>query len=267
MRRLANQRNEARARLMAVLDSERYVGLLDRLAQAAADPPLAAPAAQVERLEETVTAEVLVPMAAGGPPAPDEFVEGPTSPGLSSNALPSHELPSDRLPSDRLPPDRLPSDGLLSNGAPPDAVSSPRPACDQEARAVLARLVRRPWRHLQQAVDALGDQPADEDLHEVRIRAKRLRYAAEAAAPVMGRPARRLASAVADVQGALGDMHDAVVAEEWLRQAAKSAPASTALVAGELIALERGEQQVGRDTWAKPWKQASDKRLRAWLKR
>ncbi|HSS08960.1 MAG TPA: CHAD domain-containing protein, partial [Acidimicrobiales bacterium] len=42
LRRLANQRNDARARLFDVLNSERYVVLLDELARAAADPPLAA---------------------------------------------------------------------------------------------------------------------------------------------------------------------------------------------------------------------------------
>jgi CHAD domain-containing protein len=134
------------------------------------------------------------------------------------------------------------------------------------ASDVLPALVRRPWRHLRQAVEALGAEPADEALHDVRIQSKRLRYAAEAAAPVIGRPARRLAAAVAEVQGVLGDFNDAVVAEEWLRQAAKSAPASTALVAGQLIAVERRQQQVGRDTWGKPWRTASSKKLRDWLK-
>ena len=86
---------------------------------------------------------------------------------------------------------------------------------------VLPRLVRRPWRHLSQAVEALGDNPEDEALHEVRIRAKRLRYAAEAATPVIGKPAQRFASAVATLQGVLGDMNDAVVAEAWLRQSAE----------------------------------------------
>lgn len=137
---------------------------------------------------------------------------------------------------------------------------------DRPAREVLPRLVRRPWRHLSQAVEALGDHPEDEALHEVRIRAKRLRYTAEAATPVIGKPAQRFASAVAALQGVLGDMNDAVVAEAWLRQSSGSGPASQALVAGELIALERQEQQVGRDSWAAPWKAASQPRLRAWLK-
>lgn len=100
----------------------------------------------------------------------------------------------------------------------------------------------------------------------MRIRSKRLRYAAEAAAPVIGKPAQRFASAVAGLQGVLGDMNDAVVAEAWLRQVAGTGSAAQAMVAGELIALERQEQQIGRDSWAKPWKVASSPKLRAWLK-
>jgi CHAD domain-containing protein len=40
---------------------------------------------------------------------------------------------------------------------------------------------------------------------------------------VIGRPAERFADAAADLQEILGDHHDAVVGEDWLRQAAGSA--------------------------------------------
>jgi CHAD domain-containing protein len=234
MRRLANQRNEARARLLQVLDSDRYIALLEALARAATAPPLAEP-----------------PLAEPAPAEQPEQV--PVAVGAASGGL---------------VPDATPFDGPPTNGAAPLAAdgNAPFPMPTAPASEVLPALVRRPWRHLRQAVDALGDDPADEALHDVRIQAKRLRYAAEAAAPVIGRPARRLAAAVAGVQGVLGDFNDAVVAEEWLRQAAKSAPASTALVAGQLIAVERRQQQVGRDTWGKPWRAASSKKLRDWLK-
>ena len=46
----------------------------------------------------------------------------------------------------------------------------------------------------------LDEPPPAEQLHEVRIRAKRCRYAAEAVGPAVGKQAKRLASAVADVQ-------------------------------------------------------------------
>ena len=43
LRRLATQRDAARARLLEVLNSDRYVALLDALSRAAADPPLLGP--------------------------------------------------------------------------------------------------------------------------------------------------------------------------------------------------------------------------------
>ena len=149
---------------------------------------------------------------------------------------------------------------------PPEPATSPREAPeDQPAAAALPGLVRRPWRHLQRAVADLGADPADAALHEVRIRAKRCRYAAEAAAPAVGKPATRFAVAVAELQGVLGDFHDAIVAEDWLRQAAARGSAAQALVAGQLIAVERADAAVGRIAWKPAWKEASAKKLRAWL--
>jgi len=130
---------------------------------------------------------------------------------------------------------------------------------------LLPALVRRPWRHLAQAVAALGPQPADDALHDIRIRAKRCRYAAEVAVAVVGKPAARLGVAVAEVQSVLGDFHDAIVAEEWLRAAAAGGPANVGLAAGQLIAIERGEAAASRARWTKAWAAASSKKLRTWL--
>jgi CHAD domain-containing protein len=255
LKRLATQRDEARARLLDVLNSDRYVALLDALTEAAADPPLlaaldvAAPAGLGRSNGNGSGA------ANGTSTAPVEvWAEGPGQPLTALGLLaPSLVVAS---PSE---PDGAPE--------PPQAISPlvDRPS-DQLARDVLPRLVRRPWRHLNEAVGVLGDHPEDLALHEVRIRSKRLRYAAEAAAPVIGKPAQRLASAAAGLQGVLGDMNDAVVAEAWLRQVAAAGSAAQAMVAGELIALERQEQQVGRDSWSKSWRVASNPKLRAWLK-
>ena len=100
----------------------------------------------------------------------------------------------------------------------------------------------------------------------MRIRAKRMRYAAEAVADVVGKPARRLAAAVAEVQGELGDLQDAVVAETWLRRQGTAGPHSRALVAGELVMLERQRQAECRQAWGRQWKAASKKSLRKWLR-
>ncbi|MFI6035113.1 CHAD domain-containing protein [Streptomyces sp. NPDC051315] len=63
----------------------------------------------------------------------------------------------------------------------------------------------------------------DAALHHARKGAKRLRYAAEAAHPALGKPAQRLAKEVKAVQKALGDHHDSVVAREALRRQAVAA--------------------------------------------
>jgi CHAD domain-containing protein len=114
-------------------------------------------------------------------------------------------------------------------------------------------------------VASLGARPEDAQLHEVRIRAKRARYAAEAVAAVIGKPAARLASALAHVQSVLGDLQDAAVAEAWLRAAASTAPGSQAVVAGQLVAVQHQAMERSRTQWRAAWKAASKKPLRSWL--
>jgi CHAD domain-containing protein len=138
------------------------------------------------------------------------------------------------------------------------------PDADGKATEVLPSLVSRPWKKLAKAVKELDDPPPDEQLHAVRIKAKRCRYAVEAVAPVVGKKARRLAGAVAGLQGVLGDHQDAVVAEGWLRDAARSEGVSQ-LVAGELIALQRMEAEECRRAWAAAWREARKPKLRKWL--
>ncbi|NEA40508.1 CHAD domain-containing protein, partial [Streptomyces sp. SID11385] len=66
----------------------------------------------------------------------------------------------------------------------------------------------------------------DVALHEARKAAKRARYAAEAARPALGKPARKSAKRLKAVQGVLGDHQDSVVAREALRALAVQAQLS-----------------------------------------
>lgn len=129
------------------------------------------------------------------------------------------------------------------------------------ARDLLPTLVHHRWRRLAAAAGALGDEPSDQALHRVRILAKRCRYAAEAAAPVLGRRVGRFASAIEEVQDLLGRHQDAVVAEAWLRAAATP---DDALVAGELVAMQRLERDRLRGAWPATWAAASAPELRRW---
>jgi CHAD domain-containing protein len=139
------------------------------------------------------------------------------------------------------------------------------PGADHPAAEVMPPLVAKPWKKLRKAVRKAGDDPPDHDLHQIRIRAKRARYAAEAVEPVIGKPAEDFADAISDLQGVLGDHQDAVVGEAWLREAATSGRRDVALVAGLLIAAERASAADTRDHWREVWKGANRGQLRAWL--
>ncbi len=133
------------------------------------------------------------------------------------------------------------------------------------ATEVLPGLVARPWQRLRKAARASGPTATDEQLHEVRIRAKRCRYAVEAAAPAVGKRARPLAEAVAGVQEVLGDHQDAVVAEDWLRATAQHLDANEAMVAGQLVAAQRASAEASRGAWPEAWRRADRPKLRSWL--
>jgi CHAD domain-containing protein len=155
---------------------------------------------------------------------------------------------------------RLLDDLVAAAKAPAVLAEAARPAGD-----VLHPLVASAYRKVRKRVRKAGDEPSDELLHQIRIRAKRCRYAAEAVAPVAGKPARGLAKAAAGLQDVLGEQHDAVVAEAWLRQGVRGARRDEALVAGELVCLQRSAAAEARSQWRKAWKACSAKRVTSWL--
>jgi CHAD domain-containing protein len=145
-----------------------------------------------------------------------------------------------------------------------EASRAPRllPEAEQQAAAVIPALARDDWRRLRQAVRRLPRQPEDAELHRTRILAKRARYAAEAAAPVVGKEATRFARRAAGLQTVLGDHQDAVNLRRWLRENAEGRPA---FLAGELFLLEGEAASRVRATWTRKWKRLDRKRLRRWM--
>ena len=135
----------------------------------------------------------------------------------------------------------------------------------QPAAKVLLPRVASTWRKLADEVRQAGPEPSDSQLHQIRIRAKRCRYAAEAVTPVAGKTAARFAAAVEAVQEVLGGQHDAVVAQDWLRRAAADAPGRAAMTAGLLIAVERDAAARARTEWEAAWDRLDRKKLRDWF--
>jgi CHAD domain-containing protein len=131
------------------------------------------------------------------------------------------------------------------------------------ARHELRRVAARPWKRLARTVAALPDEPTDADLHQVRIMAKRARYAAEAVVPVLS-AASPMARALAAVQTVLGEHHDAVVAEQWLRSTTTRSR-QEAFAVGALAGVQRAAAIAARARWRTAWAAAARPRLRAWM--
>jgi CHAD domain-containing protein len=147
---------------------------------------------------------------------------------------------------------------LVAAAQQPDLLAD----ADAPASEVLPALVDRPWRKLRKEVNALPEDPADEQLHAVRIRAKRCRYAAEAAVPALGKPAKAFARAAAGLQDVLGDHQDAVVASAWLREtAADAAGTDEVFVAGMLAGSLRRIERDTRAAWPDAWRKVRHRKL------
>lgn len=147
-----------------------------------------------------------------------------------------------------------------------EAARSPSlsPDADRPAAELLRELLDRPWRSLRKAVRALGEEPPDEALHLVRIKAKRVRYAAEAVAPVLGRTAERFARAAARLQETLGEHQDAVVTGEILRERGVGDAGDVAFAAGQLAGLERAAALEARGRWPAAWKRLRKAARKLW---
>jgi CHAD domain-containing protein len=139
------------------------------------------------------------------------------------------------------------------------------PVPESRARKALPPLVGKSWRSMCNEVRRAGDQPANPELHRIRIKAKQLRYASEAAAPVIGKPARRTAAAAEAVQTVLGEQHDAVTAEEWLWNEALGASPWGSFAAGQLTSEQRRRQRQRARRWRKKWKRLNRRKVRGWL--
>lgn len=109
--------------------------------------------------------------------------------------------------------------------SPPFDESAARPA-----RTLLPKLLRSDLArvHRRHRVWERTDDPAlkEHHLHQVRKAAKRLRYAAESAEPVLVEPATRLAGRAEAVQELLGEHQDTVVARSVLLEVAAHAQAA-----------------------------------------
>ena len=118
----------------------------------------------------------------------------------------------------------------------------------------LERIARKEFRRLVEALDRLGEDPDESEIHALRIMLKRVRYAAELVGP--DRKARRRFLADAKIlQDLLGEHQDAVVVEQYLRAATVSDEANAAaFVAGRIAERQRTRRALVRERLPAAWR-------------
>ena len=144
------------------------------------------------------------------------------------------------------------------------AVKSPvfAPCAADPAVDVVPTMLEDAWSKLRRTVRSRTRPAADRELHRIRIKAKRLRYAAEAVAPVAGKRALRFAKRVARLQAVLGEHHDAVNAVRQLGE--QSSRGDAPFVAGQLAALERLAACAAHARWRAAWRAVRERRRHFW---
>jgi CHAD domain-containing protein len=154
-------------------------------------------------------------------------------------------------------------DRLLDD--PPLTAAAAAPA-DEGLRRAVARAYRRTSRLMSSAKRAPAGPAHDVALHEARKAAKRARYTAETAEPVLGKKAGVLAKHMKAVQTVLGDHQDAVIARATAREIGVRAymAGENAFTFGLLYQLADDDTRILRKQARRMWKRAA-RAGRAWL--
>jgi CHAD domain-containing protein len=145
---------------------------------------------------------------------------------------------------------------------PPFGPRAAKPATRQ-FQALVRRAAGRVTKAVAELPGARGEG-LDHQLHQVRIAAKRARYAAEAARPTIGKPAKALADAMEAIQETLGTHQDTVVEQQWLRDLGRQAHLNgeNAFTFGHLHGLAAARSSSGRDEFDPLWRRTAKLRER-----
>ena len=135
---------------------------------------------------------------------------------------------------------------------------------DRSAAQTFSALARTAFDRLDRRARKLNDDSPIETLHELRIIAKRARYATDSAVAAVPEASEQ-AKALARLQEVLGDLHDTSIVEHALRAEMPDMTLDEAFVTGLIVAAERHAASIFRTDWQQPWRRARRRRTRAWL--
>lgn len=134
-----------------------------------------------------------------------------------------------------------------------------------KSNRTLTHVAARQFRKLRKAVRKLKHSPSNDDLHCVRIRTKRARYAAELAQVCDSKPIARFIKRAKQFQDLLGTHQDAVLAERYVRELLKyHTGQQAAFTAGLLVARANQQREAVREEFWSEWKRLKKRGKRAW---
>jgi len=143
----------------------------------------------------------------------------------------------------------------LASSPPP---KRPRGSGGAAVAEMGAPLVRRASRRVLNLARRMGEDPTEEELHRLRIRFKRLRYAGEFFRSALKRDPERDLKLLVKIQDCLGEHQDAVMAGErlralTLRDTDPGSPPERLLEIGALLQTTRETARLKRARFRKLW--------------
>jgi CHAD domain-containing protein len=135
------------------------------------------------------------------------------------------------------------------------------------ALTVVPALIQKRFRKLRKHARRLTAKSSMTEFHDVRVRAKKLRYALEAVAATYAKPATEMLAALHKLQSKLGTQHDADVIALYLTQLAGQPPATftaaTLFTMGRMAELHARQAACLGAKAARPWRRMRGKRWKA----
>jgi CHAD domain-containing protein len=172
---------------------------------------------------------------------------------------------------------RLAADQHRARAGLNEALDSPRyPRILEQLEAFLSRppagasdvslpdVAATEWKRLRKAVQKLPGRPSADELHAVRIKVKRARYAAELARAAAGARGTRFIDQAKKLQDILGDLQDAVVIEQYLHDAIDRTEPAQAL-GKNLVKRQRKRRKKARAAFFEEWPKLKRRGREAWI--
>jgi triphosphatase len=147
-----------------------------------------------------------------------------------------------------------------------DALTSAPPPRQRVPTVAAAadRVIRRRYRNARRAAQLVAPDASVTRCHELRLAAKKLRYAAEPFTALYGDPLRRFLQRLQRVQSLLGrinDAHHAIGSLESQKQR-RGLPAGAVFAMGRMAEQQQARLVRGREEMSRVWRRAGGKRWR-----